>query len=156
MSPCFGYRYTLYRKWAAVKYTLPIVMLNPSVADGTIDDRTIGRCIEFATREGFGGIHVVNMFAARATDPDDLRGVLDPEGPDNDAALHGVAQAAAQYGVPILCAWGAHPLAIRRQPAVLDILGSFLAETVCLGKTVGGYPHHPLYVKGDQPFVRFP
>lgn len=158
MSDCGGYRYTLYRRWNRDRdlFTLPIVMLSPSIADGTVDDRTIGRCIEFATREGFGGIHVVNMFAARATDPVELYDLLDPEGPDNAAALQGVAHAAAQYGVPILCAWGAHPLAVRRQPAVLDILGSFLGETVCLGTTKGGYPNHPLYLKGDQPFVRFP
>lgn len=152
------YRYTLYRRWATERelYSLPIVMLNPSTADEQKDDPTIRRCIDFATREGFGGIHVTNLFAARATNPDELREFLDPEGPDNAAALRGVAQAAAQYGVPILCAWGAHPMAAARQPVVLDILGSFMASTVCLGTTVGGYPRHPLYVKGDQPFVSFP
>lgn len=151
-----SYRYTLYRQWNRACPTLPIVMLNPSTADETNNDPTIGRCIEFAKRECYGAIHVVNMFAIRATNPAELRDFLDPEGPDNWAALHGVAHASATCNVPILCAWGAHPMAVLRQPAVMEILGAFMGETVCLGKTQAGYPRHPLYVKGDQPFVRFP
>jgi hypothetical protein len=27
------------------------------------------------------------------------------------------------------------------------------ADLVCLGHTKGGNPRHPLYVRGDQPFV---
>lgn len=151
-----GYRYTLYRRWEAAKYSLPIVMLNPSTADEQKDDPTIRRCIGFATREGYGGIHVVNLFGARATNPNELRDMMDPEGPDNHLALEGVAEAAAKFGVPILCAWGAHPMVAARQPAVLSILGSFLADLVCLGKTTHGYPKHPLYIEADQPFVPFP
>ena len=48
-------------------------MLNPSTADADHDDRTIGRCISFAKREGCGGLIVGNLFQLRATDPDELR-----------------------------------------------------------------------------------
>jgi len=39
-------------------------MLNPSTADETDDDRTIGRCVAFAQTWGAGGIVVCNLLLA--------------------------------------------------------------------------------------------
>lgn len=148
------YRYTLHRQWDDATCSLPIVMLNPSTATDTEDDNTIRRCIEFAKRDGFGGIHVVNLFAVRATDPNELWDFLDPIGPDNDRTIAALAEACIRYKVPVLCAWGAHPMAQHRQWDVLNLLAG--AETVCLGKTMAGRPRHPLYLRSDTPMVPFP
>jgi hypothetical protein len=132
-------------------------MLNPSVADADIDDPTIGRCISFATREGYGGIVVINMFAYRATNPDALiKEALDPIGPDNESTIEAVLTTAGFFGVPILCAWGANHMAVNRQAEHLRILKRFPdVARVCLGLTVNGCPRHPLYMPGDQEFVPF-
>ena len=73
ISECGRYRYMLTRQWAGGHtstgtWLLPIIMLNPSTADASIDDPTIRRCAAFAKREGWHGIRVVNLFAFRATE----------------------------------------------------------------------------------------
>ncbi|MEG8045721.1 DUF1643 domain-containing protein [Sphingomonas aerolata] len=78
------FRYWLARQRMDGAPRLPIIMLNLSTADAENDDPTIRRCIAFARREGFGGIHVFNLFAFRATSPDDMRAAADPVGPLND------------------------------------------------------------------------
>ena len=145
------YRYWLTRRWAAGNL-LPFVMLNPSTADAAVDDPTIRRCIGFAKREGAAGIHVVNRFAYRATNPADLRATPDPYGPGNDAALRFVAAYAASHKQPIICAWGANSGHESRTASILMADG---AQLVCLGMTKDGHPRHPLYVKADQPLVPY-
>jgi hypothetical protein len=152
MSECGKYRYRLSRVWDEIAYVLPFVMLNPSIADAKIDDPTIRRCMGFARREGYGGIEVTNLYAFRATSPVDLWKAIDPEGPDNAQHLTDVAKAAAAYGVPIVCAWGAHGGRNNRPIAIMQAAGANLR---CLGKTKGGNPRHPLYVRADQQFDPF-
>src|SRR5271165_6802401 len=59
-------------------------MLNPSKADEATDDPTIRRCIGFARSWGFGSLAVGNLFAYRATYPDELCASPDPVGSEND------------------------------------------------------------------------
>lgn len=144
------YRYRLERVWAPHTETLRVVMLNPSTADGTVDDPTIRRLTGFAKRQGAGGITVLNLYAFRATDPRDLERAaaagVDVVGPENDAYLRILATA----GKPILAAWGARAPR-ERVDAVRRILEP--APLLCLGTTKDGYPRHPLYVRGDAPLV---
>ena len=151
ISGCGRYRYRLERFWSDAP-ALPFVMLNPSTADAMLDDPTIRRCMGFARREGAGGIIVANVYAFRATDPAALWRQADPHGPENDAALTEVARWAAQVNVPVVCAWGVHGGGSNRHIALMLDAG---ARLVCLGKTKGGHPHHPLYLKGDQPLESF-
>lgn len=143
------YRYALWRFWDPSCVSLPILMLNPSTADAEADDPTIRRCIGFATREGFGGIMVVNLFAYRATNPADLAAVSDPRGPDNEAAV-----LAATEGRRVLCAYGAS-MGADKAYFTLQAMRARGAETMCLGVTKDGAPRHPLYVRGDQPMIEF-
>lgn len=130
---------------------LPFIMLNPSIADASIDDPTIRRCMGFAKREGAGGIIVANLFAFRATSPKDLLSTNDPIGPDNETALAHVAIEAFATNMPIVCAWGT--LGFSRAQNVVTLLNQFGPKLVCLGKTKDNHPRHPLYVKSDQPFI---
>ena len=144
------YRYTLLRDWAIGPRVLWI-MLNPSTADANVNDRTIERCIAFSQREGFGSMEVGNLYAYRATDPRELRGLgaLEACGPDNDKHLWHMSLRAQK----IICAWGAN--ASPRQLA-LQIIGKAPAGLWCLGKTKSGSPRHPLYLSKHTPLVPFP
>jgi hypothetical protein len=77
------FRYRLGRRWgdgAAVCF----VLLNPSTADETREDRTVRRCIGFARGRGYGALEVVNLYAYVATDPAELRRAGYPVGRYND------------------------------------------------------------------------
>jgi hypothetical protein len=149
ISPCGNYRYALYRPIPGVsRKHLPVlfIMLNPSTADAVKDDPTIRRCIGFADRLGGSELTVVNLFALRATDPGELLTAADPVGPRNDEFLLEEIARHRSKEVPgiILCAWGANPMAVKRQHA---IKGDFH----CLGLTKKGAPKHPLYLPWDSP-----
>ena len=62
--------------------TVCFVTLNPSTADAMADDPTIRRCQRFAWDWGFDRLSVVNLFALRAPDPQELRVHPDPAGPE--------------------------------------------------------------------------
>lgn len=153
LSECQSYRYLLTRTWEDGKPHLPFLMLNPSTADDEVDDPTIRRCVAFGRREeGVGGIVVANLYAFRATKPKDLwaaKGKVSIVGPENEKYIYGIARDAIAYGLPVVCAWGAAPVAGHFTIQRLKSLG---ARPVCLGRTKSGAPRHPLYVRGDQPF----
>ena len=155
ISPCGDYRYWLLRVWDRSLRTLPIVMLNPSTADASKDDPTIRRCISFAKREGFGGIRVVNLFAYRATSPDDMKAAADPYGPEGNAVLGEIFMVAGMTDTPVLAAWGANGDHLRRAERIKLSAKHWGARLVCFGTTKDGHPRHPLYVAGDQPLVPF-
>ena len=123
-------------------------MLNPSVADADVDDPTIRRCMGFARREGASGIIVANLYAFRATKPEDLKSAEDPFGPRNRKALREIARHAERTGLPLICAWGAY----GDGSEMMEVFRRTRARLVCLGKTACGAPRHPLYVRADQAF----
>jgi hypothetical protein len=155
ISPCGLYRYWLTRRWDDGAWLLPIIMLNPSTADSEIDDPTIRRCMSFARRERFGGVGVMNLFAFRATSPADMKAAADPYGPHCAEHLDNMMRGASENGIPILAAWGAHGSYRNRAAMVKSGAKGWGARMICLGTTANGSPKHPLYVKGDQPFVDF-
>jgi hypothetical protein len=107
ISECGTYRYLLRRTWDAKLPRALIVMLNPSTADAEIDDATIRSCIRLCKALGYGSFEVVNLFALRATDPDELAKAADPVGPGNDSSIE---RAIGRCDIAV-CAWGAHPMA---------------------------------------------
>lgn len=149
ISECGQYRYRLTRSWDAGHRPLVFVMLNPSKADATVDDPTITRCIGFARSADAGGIDVVNLFAFRATNPDDMARAAEPVGEENDLHL----RRATEDGFRTVVAWGAgvpkrYGPRVREVLRVLRLAGKPLW---CLGVTKDGHPRHPLFVKGNQP-----
>ncbi|MDI6911503.1 DUF1643 domain-containing protein [Nocardioides sp.] len=137
------YRYVLGRRWGD---GLPatFVMLNPSTADAELDDPTIRRCVGFARTIGADGIHVLNLYAFRATKPEDLWKADDPVGPENDEYLARHAAAAARQCRPIIAAWGAN----ARPARVAQVLALPGMRTAlhAFGVTKHGQPRHPLYL----------
>jgi hypothetical protein len=126
-------------------------MLNPSTADERRDDPTIRRCTGFARSLGYGGIHVVNLFAFRARHPRQLFKAADPVGPANDKFIARAARSAGR----VVAAWGCHGAHRERDRIVTSLLVRMAASVVCLGRTLGGQPRHPLYISGASVLVPF-
>lgn len=144
------YRYELWRKWDLDKPGITFIMLNPSTADHTDDDNTIKKCIKFSKRWGYGQLTVVNLFAYRATNPEELKDVIDPIGPENNQYLLKIINEPQD----IVAAWGVEGKLKGRNFEVVDMLRS--KELVyCLGTTKGGHPMHPLYLRDDTELVPF-
>lgn len=151
ISDCGLFRYWLLRRWGDGPLLL-FVMLNPSKADALVDDATIRRCAMFAMTHYFGGFLVVNMFAFRATKPEDLKRAGWPVGPENDKWI----EWAAERSDSICVAWGAHAADLERTQVVLTLLRRAGKPLQCLGITRGGHPSHPLMLPSSrrlQPFT---
>ena len=146
LSECKKYRYSLTRIWDESKPKVMFVMLNPSTADGTQDDPTIRRCIGFAKSWGYGGMHVCNLFAYRATDPKELLKVDNPFGDQNIW----VTRKLVEEVEIVVCAWGNKPILDKFQN-----LSTFLLLHYCHEKqhyiemSKDGIPKHPLYLKSN-------
>lgn len=138
LSPCRTYRYDLWRTWIGGEGYAMFVGLNPSTADETQDDPTIRRCIAFAKSWGYAGLCMTNLFAFRATDPEDMKRAADPVGPQNDLVLK---ERAGRAGV-VVAAWGVHGTYKNRAWAVRMAL----PQLHCLRLTKDGHPGHPLYL----------
>ncbi len=161
ISDCGRYRYRLSRSIqpsldATVLNTrrprtfgpCTFVMLNPSTADANQDDPTIRRCMGYARRLGFDSLRVVNLYAFRATDPDELWKVDDPIGPLNDHIL----QLSFGSAGSLIAAWGANAPKSR----VDEILSWRYANFQCLGTTKDGAPRHPLYLRSNAQLEPWP
>jgi hypothetical protein len=146
------YRYLLERWWGPSERAATFIMLNPSTADATVDDRTIGRCSTFARTWGLDGLRVANLYALRSSDPGALRSHPDPVGPDNDSWLALVLDEARAHQAPVIVAWGAHARPDRAS-ALCDLAAGL--ELLTLGLTVAGAPKHPLYLRADTIPVRY-
>lgn len=154
ISDCGTYRYHLWRVWNDEAPTMVFVMLNPSTADADKDDPTIRRCIGFARREGFGSISVRNVFALRATDPEELLTHPDPVGPENDKAM--LAARSVMLMSRLVVAWGSRIKSPRLKTHYQNAaMICQIQEPYCLGTTKSGDPRHPLYVHGETPLRRW-
>lgn len=152
-SPCRKYRYTLWRYWPdmfigetssetqAHRY-VQFIGLNPSTADETQDDPTIRRCIGFAKAWGYGAICMTNLFAFRATQPEDMKRAQNPAGEENK---HFLLQCAAEAGL-IVAAWGKDGAYGAQDLTVQQWLTKAGFKLHYLKLNLDGSPRHPLYI----------
>lgn len=152
ISECGKYRYLLRRTWDHAKPRALFIMLNPSTADARQDDATIRSCVRLVSGLGYGSFEVVNVFAFRATDPDELAKQADPVGGPRN--LESIEAAIARCDVAI-CAWGAYPPAKQYSIDPLNTVRSRRPAVYCFGKTKHGAPKHPLYIKSGTPLEVF-
>jgi hypothetical protein len=138
------YRYRLTRGWDTTLPTITFVLLNPSTADAKSHDRTLGRCVYFAKREGFGSLLIVNLYAFRTKDPKVMLATADPIGPENDRVL-------AEVTGTVVAGWGTNADQARVTTAV-----ALLPRLYALGVTKHGHPQHPLYINPFAPLVEWP
>jgi hypothetical protein len=152
ISACGKYRYHLFRKVGDGGPVATFIMLNPSTADDQLDDPTIRKVMGFARRWGCGDLHVVNLFAFRATRPAELGKTLDPVGPENQEWVRRSVEFASDGMV--VCAWGAWGGYMRQDEAVLGWIAD-LCPPMCLGVTRDGHPRHPLYLPFSSELVSY-
>ncbi len=124
---------------------MAFIGLNPSTADETRNDPTVRRCLGFARSWGFARLQVLNLYAYRSPDPAALRRVEDPVGAESDRVIAVVSRGCGL----VVAAWGA-----RAEQSRIDVVIELVPDLHCLGVTKGGFPRHPLYVRGDTVPVR--
>ncbi len=166
ISKCGLYRYALWRTWDNALPVAVFVMLNPSTADARENDPTIRKCIGFAKRWGCGGIHVVNLFAFRATKPSALLGGFGPTGAHNTLYLRVALRHSSLWDTervgPCVVAWGTQ--STKRLRAMIGCESHLLRNLAagmpvplqCLGTAKDGNPRHPLmlaYATELQPWT---
>jgi hypothetical protein len=144
-GPADCYRYQLIRTWDAARPHAMFVMMNPSTADPLVDDPTVAKCGRLARAWNYGGIHIGNTFAYRATDQIRLTEIPDPIGPDNDRHLIEMAKSAGivifAYGQP------RHPALRPRGLALARLMIERAGITPhILRLSKNGTPWHPLYL----------
>ncbi len=145
------YRYILGTRG---KNPLICIGINPSTAKPDDLDNTLKSVERIAHGNGFDSFIMFNVYAQRATSPDDMEKEL-------NEALHRENLEAFRYVLSISekpavwAAWGAIIEKRKYLPGcVRDMLlagEEFGAEWYCAGKiTKKGHPHHPLYLRKDE------
>ncbi len=152
------YRYLLGTRGAN---PLVCVGINPSTAAPDDLDNTLKSVERIAHFNGYDSFLMFNVYAQRATRPDDMEA-------DRNEALHRENMAAFRYALS-LCAgapavWAAWGAIIEKRgylagclADMADIAAAAGARWYCAGKrSKKGHPHHPLYLRKDSPLEPFP
>lgn len=143
-SECRKYRYKLWRYWDESKPIIVFIGLNPSTANETTNDPTIMKVQKIAKNLGYGGVHMLNLFAIISSKPEVLLTCSDPIG-ENDKYL------AEAKDHDVVFAWGAFKQATERARVVIDMFDKAQALKI----NADGSPKHPLYCRDNTIPVNF-
>jgi hypothetical protein len=145
------YRYWLFRRTSnKPKNLVNFILLNPSTADAEYDDPTVKSCKRLASSNGYYGFYITNLFAYRATNPNDLLNTADPIGLENDKYIKKYAK---KCNI-VVVAWGNKGTLHGRSQDLLENLKK-ITELYCLDINKSGEPKHPLYIKKDTKFIKY-
>ena len=154
--------YSEYRYVLGTRGTRPLICIgiNPSTAAPDRLDNTLKSAQRIALFNGYDSFIMFNVYAQRATLPDDMEKVLNRDmHRENMKAFEWILR---QYPGPcsVWAAWGA--LITRR-----DYLPGCVLDMAAVGRRYGarwytagprskaGHPHHPLYLRSDSPLEPF-
>ena len=154
--------YSEYRYVLGTRGSRPLVCIgiNPSTAAPGRLDNTLKSAQRIAAANGYDSFIMFNVYAQRATLPDDMEKTLNPVlHRENMKAFEWVLR---QFPAPcsVWAAWGA--IITKR-----DYLPGCVKEMVSVGNRYGarwftagprskaGHPHHPLYLRSDSPLEPF-
>ena len=153
--------YSEYRYLLGTRGKNPLICIgiNPSTAKPDALDNTLKSVERIALGNGYDSFLMFNVYAQRATSPDDMEKVYNP-------ALHRENLEAFRYilsisGHPaVWAAWGAIIEKRKYLPdCVRDLVAAgeeFGANWYCAGAiTKKGHPHHPLYLRKDEKLKPF-
>lgn len=148
--------YSEYRYLLGTRGTHPLICvgINPSTARPDALDNTLKSVQRIALRNGYDSFLMFNVYAQRATNPDDMERVCNPR-------LHQENLEAFRYLLSLSdtpAVWAAWGAIIEKRPylpgCVRDLVqaGSVReARWFCAGPiSKKGHPHHPLYLKKDE------
>lgn len=153
--------YSEYRYLLGTRGENPLICIgiNPSTARPDALDNTLKSVERIAIGNGFDSFLMFNVYAQRATSPDDMESVYNP-------ALHRENLEAFRYILSIShkpAVWAAWGAIIEKRDylpgCVRDLVRAgeeFGAEWYCAGAiTKKGHPHHPLYLRRDEKLKPF-
>ena len=148
--------YSEYRYILGTRGQKPLICIgiNPSTARPDALDNTLKSVERIALHNGFDSFLMFNVYAQRATSPDDMERVC-------NEALHRENMEAFRYVLSlsekpaVWAAWGAIIEKRDYLPRCLrDMLAAgeeFGARWFCAGAiSRKGHPHHPLYLRRDE------
>ena len=154
--------YTEYRYVLGTRGENPVICMgiNPSTAEPDRLDPTLQSVARVSCFNGFDSFLMFNVYAQRATRPDDMDRALDER--LHRANMDAFRWVLSHAGVSpaVWAAWGAViekraylPGCVRDMVAVGEEYG---ARWLCAGKcSKRGHPHHPLYLRKDEKTVDF-
>lgn len=153
--------YSEYRYLLGTRGKNPLICIgiNPSTARPDALDNTLKSVERIALGNGFDSFLMFNVYAQRATRPDDMEPALNP-------ALHAENRKAFRYLLSLSdqpAVWAAWGNIIMKREYLMDCMRDFAADGQTAGArwyTAGpllksGHPHHPLYLKGDTKLLPF-
>ena len=145
------------------KNPLICIGINPSTAEPDKLDPTLQSVSRIAAGNGFDSFIMFNVYAQRATRPDDMDQSWNKElHRENMLAFEHILKGVAPGNAPAV--WAAWGTIIEKR----DYLPLCVEEMVSIGKKFGsrwlsagkrskaGHPHHPLYLKATSPVEDFP
>ena len=150
------YRYILGTRG---KNPLICIGINPSTAAPEALDPTLKSVERIAHANGYDSFLMFNVYAQRATRPDDMEKTMNP-------LLHAENRKAFRYLLSLSATpavWAAGGNIIEKRDYLTDCMRDFLED----GKSVGakwytagpllksGHPHHPLYLRKDTRLLDF-
>ena len=156
--------YTEYRYILGTRGQNPLICIgvNPSTAAPDDLDNTLKSVARIAEGNGFDSWIMFNVYAQRATRPEDMDRELNQVlHRANMAAFEYILQNVAQGLRPAV--WAAWGTIIETRPylpgCVRDMVAlgrRYNARWLCAGKrSAKGHPHHPLYLRKDEKTVDF-
>ncbi len=153
--------YSEYRYILGTRGRKPLICMgiNPSTAAPDALDPTLQSAQRIALSNGYDSFLMFNVYAQRATRPDDMERSCNP-------VLHAENRKAFRYLLslsPAPALWAAWGNIIEKREYLMDCLGDFAADASAAGArwfTAGpplksGHPHHPLSLKGTAPLQPF-
>ena len=153
--------YSEYRYILGTRGVNPLICIgiNPSTAAPDDLDNTLKSVQRIALGNGFDSFIMFNVYAQRATSPDDME-------KNCNAALHRENLEAFRYVLSISekpVVWAAWGAIIEKRGYLADCVRDMLeagrefgASWVCAGAiTKKGHPHHPLYLRKDEKIKPF-
>ena len=148
--------YSEYRYILGTRGTNPLICIgiNPSTARPDALDNTLKSVERIALGNGFDSFIMFNVYAQRATSPDDMEKVMNPR-------LHQENLEAFRYVLSLSrrpAVWAAWGAVIEKRKYLPDCVRDMLqageeygAQWYCAGAiTKKGHPHHPLYLRKDE------
>lgn len=156
--------YTEYRYILGTRGNNPLICIgiNPSTAAPDDLDNTLKSVSRIARGNGYDSWIMFNVYAQRATRPDDMDRELNRElHEENMQAFRYILSGVGEGVSPaIWAAWGTIIEKRRYLPDcvrdMVSIGNEYGACWLCAGKCSGkGHPHHPLYLRKDEKTVEF-
>ena len=156
--------YAEYRYILGTRGECPLICVgvNPSTAAPNHLDNTLKSVERVARFNGYDSFLMFNVYAQRATNPDDMEPLCNPELHAENMRAFDYALSLDRAGAPaVWAAWGAViekrnylPQCVRDMIAVGQRRGARWYTAGSRSKKKG-HPHHPLYLRKDSPLEDF-